>query len=345
MKLLVKQTIQHGDAVREIELLQGNLAYLPPDHRVDLLVVSAFPNDYTATSTSLIGALNHVGLSVQALAADKQADLRQQYSCWLSKQIGPAYNFRHILCIESGWRGTPPEITDDLFRAIAPYLLTDFSDGSVAMPLIGAGDQGWPAEQMLLTILQAAVSWMERGLPLRLLKIVIYREDVALHMAQVFTSYMNEHRKAAAKPGAATEPVANPTYDLFLSYSLEEAEVADYFVQKLREFSGSTLMIFHDKTSLREGSTWLMSIADALDASRRVAAFYSPAYWISKNCQMEFLAAFTRQVDTGEDILFPIYLSDAKLPYMFRTVQFSDCRVNDRAKLAVACSRLAADLG
>ena len=186
------------------------------------------------------------------------------------------------------------------------------------MPLIGAGDQGWPAEQMLQTILQAAVSWMERGLPLRLLKIVIYREDVARRMAQVFTSYMSEHQKAAGQTGySRAYGCGQSFYDLFLSYSHEEAEVASFIVDKLRESSGSTLMIFHDRTSLREGSTWLMKIADALDASHRIAALYSPAYWTSKNCQMEFLAAFTRQLDTGEEILFPIYLSDEQC-FMFK---------------------------
>lgn len=87
-----------------------------------------------------------------------------------------------------------------------------------------------------------------------------------------------------------------------------------------------------------------MQIADALESSRRVVALYSQDYWTSKNCQMEFLAAFTRQNDTGGNILFPIYLSEAKIPYMFRNLQYSDCRVNDKVKLTGACSRLVMNL-
>src|SRR4051812_22024859 len=98
------------------------------------------------------------------------------------------------------------------------------------------------------------------------------------------------------------------------------------------------------RPSVREGSTWLMQIADALDSSRRVVALYSSTYWSSKNCQMEFLAAFARQNDTGETILFPVYLSEAKIPYIFRGLQYSDCQVNDRIKLANACTRLAISL-
>ena len=40
------------------------------------------------------------------------------------------------------------------------------------MPLLAAGDQGWSAELMLRSILDAATHWLARGLPIRELKIV-----------------------------------------------------------------------------------------------------------------------------------------------------------------------------
>lgn len=343
MRLLADWTIRHGGAERKIELLHGDLARLPREHAVDVLVVSAFPNDYVATRGSLIGALDRAGLSVLGLSKDKQADLRQQFSCWLSKAVKSEFSFRYILCIESGWRGTPPEITDDLFRALAPYLVTDFSNSSVAMPLIGAGDQGWSPKQMLQAILLAAVDWIERGLPLRLLKIVIYSEDTAREMLDVFKASKQQRQTAFEHAPHESALPADWRYDVFLSYAHEEADLADYFVEKVNEYSQKA-KIFHDKSSLSEGSTWLMQIAEALDSSRRVVALYTPNYWTSRNCQMEFLAAFTRQNDTGVNILFPIYLSEANIPYMFRSLQHSDCCINDKIKLAIACSRLAKDL-
>src|SRR5262245_837355 len=99
MKLLATWTIRHGNEDRQIELLHGDLALMPLEHAVDVLVVSAFADDYLTTSGSVIGALGRSGLSVARLAAHKQVDMRQQFSCWLSQPVGPAFNFRQLLCI------------------------------------------------------------------------------------------------------------------------------------------------------------------------------------------------------------------------------------------------------
>src|SRR5215467_31769 len=227
MRLLAEWVIDRHDGPKRIQLLQGDLADIPRDHAVDVLIVSAFPNDYLPTESSLIGALYRSGLSVEGLAGDKQIDLRQQYSSWLSKPVSQVFNFRRILCIESGWRGSPPEVTDDIFRALAPYLLTDFPNSSVAMPLIGAGDQGYDPDDMLMTILQSAVSWMKRGLPLRTLKIVVFRQDQAEKALTAFTDFQRSHADSFNETSTAVMPEESQ-HDIFVSYAREDLNTASF---------------------------------------------------------------------------------------------------------------------
>jgi hypothetical protein len=342
MRLLTSWSIDHSGAQRTIQLLQGDLSRLPADHAVDIVVVSAFAGDYQPTPSSLIGALERAGLSVAELATRKEIDLRKQFSCWLSQPISGQFPFGRLLCIESGWRGSPPQITDDLFRALAPYLLTDCADASVAMPLIGAGDQGWPPGLMIEAILRAAVSWIKRGLPLRVLKIVVYSLTDSDIANERFVSIRQEiEAKELDKDATQTKALrkSKSGYDVFLSYCHKDGETATLVKQKL-ELLRPDVRIFFDRTTLRTGASWLMQVAESLDSARRVLALYTPHYWSSPSCKDEFTAALARQNDTGCAVLFPVYVLSAEIPYLFRNLQYIDCREGDTTKLAQACSEL-----
>src|SRR5262249_27354150 len=68
--------IDRGGAPQTIELLEGDLTAIPPEHAVDIVVVSAFPNDYSPVAGTVIGAFARRGISVERLAAAKEVDLR-----------------------------------------------------------------------------------------------------------------------------------------------------------------------------------------------------------------------------------------------------------------------------
>src|SRR5215203_3443846 len=106
MKVLSQINIERSQGSAVIQLLQGDLSAIPKKHATDLLIMSAFPGDYLALEGSLIDALNNKGLSVEALAKDKEIDLRNQLNCWLSKPLSVAdqekFNFKKILCFEPG---------------------------------------------------------------------------------------------------------------------------------------------------------------------------------------------------------------------------------------------------
>jgi hypothetical protein len=117
-KLLNNIDISDGGATRRIALYEGDLTAIPPEHRADILVVSAFPHDYSPTPTSLIGALNRAGLSVAALAANKAHDLRATSAFWISQPLGasaPVKNIGQVACFEPAVRGSPPSVVGTCF--------------------------------------------------------------------------------------------------------------------------------------------------------------------------------------------------------------------------------------
>jgi hypothetical protein len=344
VKLLASWDILYGEEQRTIQLLLGDLANLPREHLVDMLIVSAFANDYLPTPTSLIGALDGRGLSVAELAENKKVDLRQQFSCWLSQPVPPSFGFRQLVCIESDWLGTPPEICDDLFRALSPYLITDFPNASVAMPVLGAGDQGYPVDVMFRAILTAAVSWLKRGLPLRLLKIVVHSSEQSKVAKAEFEDCHSQLARQPPRPDRASateklEETKKDSYDYFLSYSRKDSGAAGVIREEIQRLRPG-VRIFFDRFSIVVGSSWLMSIAEALDHSKRVIPVYSPDYWASSPCKDEFLAARTREYVTGEQILFPIYFRTSDFPTLFQNLQYFDCREADPTKLRDICQKL-----
>jgi len=333
MILLADWVLYNDGNERRIELYWGDLSYLEPQHAVDLLVVSAFPDDYIPTPTSLIGALHRNGISVHKLSFDKEKDMREEFSCWLSRPLG-VRSFKRILCVESGWRGTPPQLADDLFRAIAPVSVMQVATRSVAMPLIAAGDQGYDAAQMFESILKAAVSWLRRGMPIEVLKIVAYSAEAAYQAKERFVELRDANSAGSPRDGQ---------WDVFLSYSHRDSSVADHIYRSLTSVRHG-IRVFCDRPALLPGSSWLMQIAEAIDSARCILALYTPSYWESVPCKDELTAAYVRQLKEQQRLLFPIYYLSARFPSYFEGLQYADCREGDLNKLTSKCHEVCAML-
>jgi TIR domain-containing protein len=336
VRLLDTLKVYYGSEDRLIEIYQGDLTALTADEAVDILVLSAFPNDYVPTSTSLIGALYRKGVSVAQLARDKAADLRKSFSCWMSQEVissTPGIQFRRILCFEPLTRGNPPEVVGDIFRSLAPFLGGDSSMHTVAMPLLACGDQMTPVSRMISPLLDAAVHWMTLGLPLRRLKIVAYSNTQATELQKEFARLKPKYQK----PSAASREASK--YDVFISYAHENDDEASRVVDELRKVRPD-VRLFLDKLSLNIGAAWQQEIFEAIDACRKFLAMFSPAYLNSKVCKEEFNIALYRHRDSEEGCLFPIYIYSAQLPTYMKMLQYVDCREGDTNKLQGACGEL-----
>jgi hypothetical protein len=327
--------------IRRIELLSGDLAEIPNKHRVDVLVVSAFPNDYQPTPTSLIGTLAAKGLSVADLARSPEADLRDNFSCWLSRKVTArprGCSFHRVLCFEPLARGSPPELVGDIFRALAPFVYAEPSIRSIAMPILAAGDQGYSISTMLPPMLDAAVHWLAIGFPLSIIKLVVRSSSALSEARPIFDKY---RRRAATKSTRrATSSVRDMSaeYDVFISYARHDQNTADHLAKHLGQHG---LRVFLDRTEIKIGASWQQKIFDSLESCAMTAVLYSPEYLQSKNCKEEFNISWARRRETDREIIFPLLIRDAALPTYMRMLNYLDCRINDKNKVAAAADRIA----
>lgn len=334
MELLETIVVESATVSRVIELYHGDLTRIPPDQAVDLLVVSAFPNDYIPTPTSLVGALDRSGVSVAALAQEKAEDLRDLYGCWLSSPIGDAANrgFGRILCFEPESRGSPPEVVGDIFRSLFPIIEGGVAISTIAMPLVASGDARWPRERIFEPLIEAAIQWLQAGLRVDAIKIVERERDKALALRQMM------QRIKATPPRVLSRRTDGRAYDVFISYSRHDRDAADHLSAVLRGHQ-SKPAVFQDTLEIDPGASWQQKMWEALEASRKIVALYSPTYLASKTCQEEYAIARLREREVG-NVLVPIYLVTTDLPTYIRILNYTDCRESDRDLLAAAIDEI-----
>jgi TIR domain-containing protein len=335
MEIVDSLTVPYGDKLRRIELCRGDLAELHPSEQLDILIVSAFPDSYEPTPPSLIGALHRRGVSVAELAKTRRFDLRSTFSCWLSSDltdIPDGIGFKRILCFEPVVRGKPPEVVGDIFRCLAPFLIGEYPDATVAMPVVASGEQQWSGEDMLLQILRAAVHWLSQGLPLKCLKIVECVPEKVERLRGAFRNFESQ-------TNPCTPAKSDVRYDAFISYSHRDRVHAHFVADTLRESNGCP-RVFVDELTLNPGDSWQQAIYDTLDTSARIITLISPEYLQSKVCKEEFNIALMRNRESESSVLFPIYLKTAAPPTYMKMLQYSDCREADEEKLRRACTEI-----
>lgn len=334
MELLESIVIEHKSGNKYIKLYHGDLTAIPKNEAVDLLVISAFPNNYIPTSTSLIGALHDKGLSVAQLAQEKEADLRSAFSCWLSKDLNntdPGLQFKKILCFEPLVRGQAAEVVGDIFRSLMPFLYNDPPLKSIAMPVVASGDQRVPIETIFEPLFDAAFQWLSHGIPVETIKIVAHSRRKAEKIKTIFSSLKQKYSTSSLN-----EDNVEFEYDFFVSYSHENSSEVDSLVAELQS-QNSNVRVFLDRLDLKIGSAWQEELYQALEKCKKIITVYSPSYLNSKMCKEEFNIARFRHRESEEGVLLPIYLYSADLPIYMKMVQYVDCREGNKKSIDDAC--------
>ena len=326
---------------RTISFWLGNPADIVPEDPVDMIIVSAFRNDYTPTQWSIIGALDRKGLSVAELAKDKAVDLRDTTGFWLSHPLptnhGPV-GVDRILCFEPQFLGDhPADVVGTLFRGLFPFI-PEGRDTTIAMAVIATGAMGEQPERMLRALVSAAATWMRRGLPIRELRIMEQNQKRATALAPVFAEL-----KASPRPQSIN--AKSGQYDLFLSFANEDAGAVDIVRQALSS-KYSDFQLFDYRQSIEPGKVWQDAIDGAIQSCRKMVAFLTPCYFKSVECKEEINIARLRHKREDQSFLFPLYVSslenEAELPLWLQAVNYVDCREINTAKLTAAADRLVA---
>lgn len=293
MKVLDSITISRGSESAVIELCCGDLTAMAPGDAVDILVVSAFPDDYTPTLPSLIGALHEKGISVAELAASKAIDLRPYCCCWLSREIvlpPVGINFRRILCYEARVRGEPHQMVEDLFRGLAPFLNDAQPSYSIAMPLLGSGDQGVPIVAMMGAILRTAVRWIRFGLPIRRLRIV---DRSSLKTGWMKNEFALVKREVEANAELDAKRSRWPIRHV-LSYAPEDHLLRDELVQSIQVLRRQkTIEIWHEGLVL-PGTNVDQEVTQHLEQDDVILLLVSPDYLASERCTEQAELALQR---------------------------------------------------
>ncbi|MDJ0841081.1 MAG: DUF4145 domain-containing protein [Acidobacteriota bacterium] len=146
--------IQTDSGIKTVELHEGDITKL--SFKIDILVTSAFTGHYLPVKGSLIQAMQQIGVDMEALSRKPLLDLRDKFNVWLSTKID-RQNFKYVACVEivslQTRHASLEKPVSGLFSLLAATQFMDIPLASVAMPLIGTGQQRLSPNEMLARLL------------------------------------------------------------------------------------------------------------------------------------------------------------------------------------------------
>lgn len=212
---------------KEFELLQGDIANLP--FRVDLLCISAFKNDYVPTKTSIIGQLHARGINIGALARNPYLDLKESLGVWISPPIKNT-NFKQIVCIEIlGNTKSFDDIIKNLFASLSILEIQKNQNATIAIPLLGSGDQGIDDNLVIDSLLNASIDFLNYSRYLTKILFVVRNEEKAAKLNNEMNQVLGRIKVNSPKGPLADilKRDLNHNIDLLLSINQKSTPYSD----------------------------------------------------------------------------------------------------------------------
>lgn len=284
MENLFKLTTEAGQT-KYIEILCGTLEELRIS--ADLLICSAFKNDYLATKTSLIGCLHRsFHISVASLATNPDLNMKD-LGVWISQPISGA-SFKRIGCVEmSDYRDSLQSLFETLFFAIYKANHKGFEIETIALPLLGTGNQKMKNENIFQPLWTECVSALNY-IP-KLKKIIFFERNSEKYdfMCKIMMTSLEKVSQKMA----------------FISYSHKDQAIADSIAAHLEQH-GVKAWIDHKKI---RNPYYAEEIVKAIQSSAAFIILVSTHSQRSADVTRELHnAAFCE--DKGRLLLYPVLL-------------------------------------
>jgi len=157
-------SIETTSGYKNIEIHHGDLSAL--EFSVDILVVSAFRHGYNPTPGTLIEALEkNCQLKVRDLFMTKKFDFRQTLNAWVSDDLSSS-KFKNIVCLEGLFETLNDSdriehYLSDLLAVLSVLQYKGFAIKTIAMPLLGTGQQGISVDLLIPVLMKKAKEMLQ----------------------------------------------------------------------------------------------------------------------------------------------------------------------------------------
>lgn len=238
MELIHSVPIDAGYATKSISVFCGDVTRF--DGEIDILTTSAFVNSYAPSPRTVFKALHGCGIHVDALALAPEIDLRKPCHTWLSKKVGPnPTGIKRIGCVELIGahlvkldRFAMEQAMINSIRAyfqmldIASFYGVDMT--TVALPLLGSGQQNLSGELLLIPLINECISFLKRNHAAKNIYFIEINPEKANLIARSLSNSLR-----FSSPSNEGQPGKDQKELAFISYSSKDKNIADNLCAKL----------------------------------------------------------------------------------------------------------------
>lgn len=333
LKVVEFVNVHRRDDTAQIELMQGSVEGLSKLDETDLLIVYLRERGvYKAKRDSSLAALNRTGIKLADLEKESKPvpSYRRHYHCWLSRLIPKprplGFEYKRLLVYEDPGEELQRDdnIVLDIVKCLTTVIGGDVQIASVMIPLSGALLSPSLRKHLVKATLEVAYSWIEMGLPLKTVKILLPEDDISKDV-EIFKKTKEKLEGRAARKGLDAK------YDVFFSYAEAEKEAVAEMMRYLRE-QQPDIRIFDAQPreiSLRKRGVVHEPVMEAINNSRVFLSLLSDDYFKSVECTEAFSLAYCRDFDSQGGFMIPIFWHSCDLTPLARRLigtEGVDCR-------------------